>query len=690
MFTSAITIALLTLGVVVAKALPPLPGSRGIAGYLPLHTLLETVSVVIAMLVFAVGWNAYRRGLPGNILLLACAFFGVGVLDFTHALSYTGMPDFVTPSGPEKAIDFWLSARTLAAITLLVVSVTPWRPLTFAASRYILIAGVLVLTGCLHWLFLFHDDLVPATFIPGQGLTPFKIYYEYALVALNLGTAFVLWMRMRKPLPFNAAALFGAVCTMALSEYFFTIYADLTDIYNLLGHIYKAVSYLFLYRAIFVVTVEHPYDQLHASQNKLQATLDAIPDPLFEIGLDGRIHDYHAQSADFLAAPPGVFSGKTIFEVLPADEAKTCMSALREASEQGRSSGKEIALYLPQGERWFELSVVSKHDSDGQDRRFILLVRDITARKQAEAELRIAAVAFESREGLMITDARGVILRVNQSFTRTTGYTAEEAVGQTPRMLKSGRHDAVFYAAMWEAIHRTGAWQGEIWDRRKNGEIYPKWLTITAVKGSDGVVTHYVGSHTDITARKAEEDAIKGLAFYDTLTQLPNRRLLDDRLGIAIAASKRSGRHGAVMFLDLDNFKRLNDTYGHSMGDLLLVEVAQRITRCVREVDTVARFGGDEFVVVISELDESSSEYIVQAGIVAEKIRATLAEPYVLTFKYKDEAEVTVSHQCEASIGVVVFSGKENAENVLKWADIAMYQAKEVGRNLIRFHGSTA
>jgi len=286
MRTSVITVALLTLGVVVAKALPPLPETRGIAGYLPLHTLLETVSVVIAMLVFAVGWNAYRRRLPGNILLLACAFFGVGILDFSHTISFAGMPDFITPSSVEKSIDFWLSARSLAAIALFSVSVTPWRPLTSATSRYTLLATALILVGCLHWLFLFHDDLIPPTFIPGQGLTPFKIYYEYALVALNLATAFVLWMRMRKPLSFNAAALFGAVCTMALSEYLFTIYADATDIYNLLGHIYKAVSYLFLYRAIFVTAIEHPYNLLQESQNQLQATLNALPDLLFEVAVE--------------------------------------------------------------------------------------------------------------------------------------------------------------------------------------------------------------------------------------------------------------------------------------------------------------------------------------------------------------------------------------------------------------------
>ncbi|MDP1996864.1 MAG: diguanylate cyclase [Gallionella sp.] len=260
-------------------------------------------------------------------------------------------------------------------------------------------------------------------------------------------------------------------------------------------------------------------------------------------------------------------------------------------------------------------------------------------------------------------------------------------MGQTPRLLKSGRQDADFYREMWGTLLRTGAWRGEIWDRRKNGEIYPKLLSISAVQGDDGVVTHYVGIDHDITKRKAAEEEINNLAFYDSLTQLPNRRLLNDRLGKIMAASKRSGRYGALMFLDLDNFKPLNDVHGHSVGDLLLVEVARRIARCVREVDTVARFGGDEFVVVLSELDEDRAESVSQTSIIAEKIRAALAEPYVLKIQPEGKAETTVEHHCTSSIGVMLFTDHEaSAEDILKWADMAMYQAKEAGRNQIRFY----
>jgi len=195
----------------------------------------------------------------------------------------------------------------------------------------------------------------------------------------------------------------------------------------------------------------------------------------------------------------------------------------------------------------------------------------------------------------------------------------------------------------------------------------------------------------DITERIKYDEEIRNLAFYDTLTQLPNRRLLNDRLDQAMAASKRSGLYGALMFFDLDNFKSLNDTHGHSVGDLLLVEVAHRINHCVREVDTVARLGGDEFVVVFSELDVDKAKSATQASIVAEKIRAVLAEPYMLRIQHEGKAETTIEHHCTSSIGAVLFINHEaSSEDIIKWADMAMYQAKEAGGNLIQFSDSKA
>lgn len=301
----------------------------------------------------------------------------------------------------------------------------------------------------------------------------------------------------------------------------------------------------------------------------------------------------------------------------------------------------------------------------------------LRASRKAEADLRVAATAFESQEGMVITDAENIILRVNRAFTEMSGYTAEEAVGRKISLLKSDRHDATFYAAMWESIQRIGSWQGEIWDRRKTGEVYPKWLTITAVKGKDGIVTHYVGAHTDITQRKAAEDEIKHLAFYDPLTRLPNRRLLLDRLHRALTASTRSGKYGALLFIDLDNFKTLNDTLGHDKGDLLLQQVAERLANCVRADDTAARLGGDEFVMMLENLSESPPDAATRTEAVGEKILAALNRPYLLAGH---------EYHSSPSIGVTLFGDKgESLEEVLKRADLAMYQAKAGGRNTLRF-----
>lgn len=308
-------------------------------------------------------------------------------------------------------------------------------------------------------------------------------------------------------------------------------------------------------------------------------------------------------------------------------------------------------------------------------------------RQRVEEATRIAAIAFESHEGMMITDADCSIIQVNKAFTKITGYTSDEALGQTPKLLRSGLQSADFYEAMWDKISCNGAWQGEIWNRRKNGEIYPVWATITAVERGEGEVAYYVATYTDITLRKAAENEINSLVFNDALTQLPNRRMFADRFAKAMAASKRSGRYGALMFLDMDNFKPLNDKHGHAAGDLLLIEVARRLVGCVREVDTVARFGGDEFVVMLGELDTGKTGSMARAGAIAEKIRAVLAEPYVLSIQQDNGASYTVEHRCTTSIGVALFIGHEaSMDETTKYADRAMYRAKEDGGNTIRFY----
>ncbi len=327
---------------------------------------------------------------------------------------------------------------------------------------------------------------------------------------------------------------------------------------------------------------------------------------------------------------------------------------------------------------WVNLSVILLRNDAGEPLYFISAVKDITERKRAETELRIAATAFESQIGMTVTDAQQSILRVNHAFTQITGYSAQEVVGQNPRLLSSGHHDKAFYAAMWDEITRAGSWQGEIWNRRKCGEVFPEWLTITAVKDASDVTTHYVSTFTDISSIKDAQEQIKALAFYDSLTRLPNRRLLMDRLEQVVASGSRHRRLGALLFVDLDNFKTINDTLGHYLGDLLLEQVAQRLSTCVREGDTVARLGGDEFVVMLEDLSEDEMEAATQAENVGKKILASLNEIYQLG---------SHAHHSTPSIGVTLFGANphESIAEPLKRADLAMYQAKAAGRNTLRF-----
>jgi diguanylate cyclase (GGDEF)-like protein/PAS domain S-box-containing protein len=346
-----------------------------------------------------------------------------------------------------------------------------------------------------------------------------------------------------------------------------------------------------------------------------------------------------------------------------------------------RSGQKDHVVYVTDRQRQdgsFYPAEVRVHQSRSESLPvFVDIVQDITERMQSEMELRIAATAFETQEGIMILDRHKRIIRVNQAFTHLTGYSADEVIGKNPSMFRSGLHDETFSNDIKRELHDAKYWQGEILSRRKNGVIYPGWLTISVIVDSNNQPSHYVEVFSDITPRKEADNKIHYLAYYDHLTGLPNRRLLQDRLQQALVTSARGQSHGALLFLDLDDFKILNDSRGHSIGDLMLIEVSKRLLNCVRGHDTVSRIGGDEFVILLNDLSEDPSKAIGAVQNIGEKILSAISQPFDLQ-----------GFECHssASIGGCLFRGADTSlDNLLMRADIAMYQAKKSGRNSLRF-----
>lgn len=301
------------------------------------------------------------------------------------------------------------------------------------------------------------------------------------------------------------------------------------------------------------------------------------------------------------------------------------------------------------------------------------LQKSVSQVKEGQDKLRLSAQVFvNSAEAIVITDADNNIMQVNKAFTDITGYTEADVLGKNPRILKSGQQGEAFYREMWAILLHSGCWQGEIMDRRKNGEIYPKWLSIAVVRDEQGTVTNYIALFSDITERRASFERIQHLAHYDALTHLPNRTLLNDHIDMSIAGAKRNHTRFAVLFLDLDRFKIVNDTMGHHVGDTLLQAVAGRLQECVRESDTVARLGGDEFVILLGDINDEKD-----AALVAQKIIALVSKPFML-----GDYQANIG----TSIGISIYpTHGADKFTLLKHADAAMYQAKENGRNNFQF-----
>ena len=785
---------------VTAAFLPAIEMARGITGYVPLHTALETFAITISMMVFAIGWSTYNQVRSLSAAFLACIFLGIGLIDLMHVLSYPGMPDFLSPNDHNKTIDLWLAARLLNAFGLLALVLIPWPRHHSPQSRWWILAGVLLLVGLVGWICIYHQALIPLMFQLGEGLTSYKVMTEYALTILFLLAAVGFLYRLHAAHPYDSRELFAASSIMAMSEIFFTWYTDFADFSHLLGHIYKVIAYIYIYKSIFIASVHTPYEQLSESKNLLKTVIDTLPLRVFWKDRESYFMGCNTAFAqDMGANSPQEIIGKTEAELLAAEQAALYH---REDLKVMDSGSPEIALRktklrIADEEKWLRSSkiplrgahneilgvvglyedvtkqvqtdeqlylyqslieysadpigildphqnfrivyankaacdhfgatletMLNSHAWDwdpGHDplklehfwrilkiqnnllfqtshrkvngevvpveisatylrhanqELFTAYFRDISKRKEIEESMKLASLVYQSSsEAMAVTDPDGIIMDINPAFTAVTGYTREEVIGKNANILNSGRQDDSFYQAMWHSINATGTWQGEILNRRKNGEIYAEWLTINTICDENGLPYRRVELFSDITKRKESEQIIWHQANFDILTGLPNRNMFQDRLDQEIKKAQRSGQQLALMFLDLDHFKDVNDTLGHGLGDQLLKETANRISSCVRASDTVARLGGDEFTILITDLEGHSS-----VELISRKILQKLAEPFHLG---ENVVYITVS------IGLTFYpEDSEDIDTLLKNADQAMYAAKSEGRN--RYYYFTA
>ena len=423
---------------------------------------------------------------------------------------------------------------------------------------------------------------------------------------------------------------------------------------------------------------------LREAQHTAEARFHKLCDEADAMSIQGYLHDgtvvyWNCASEKIYGYSAQEAVGRNLLDlIIPQAAWPEVRASVRQMFETGQ--GVPAGRLTLQHKDGHLVSVYSSHtvvSLPGHPKVMFCMDADMSELAQAETELRIAATAFESQQGMLITDAQDRILRVNRAFTQSTGYTAEELAGQSPEVLHSGHHEADFFADMWRTLQAQGTWQGEIWHRRKNGEVYTDWATINAVHNPQGEVTHYVHTLTDITQRKQAEAQITRLAFYDALTHLPNRRLLQDRVHQAITARQRHRHCAALLFIDVDDFKGLNDTLGHEMGDLLLQQLAERLQNHVRDSDTAARFGGDKFTVMLDDLTDDLTVAAADAERTARKLLSVLAEPYALREQ---------SYRSAVSIGIPLFHGPHaSVDELIRQGEMAMYAAKAAGRNKVRF-----
>ncbi|WP_113906814.1 EAL domain-containing protein [Aliidiomarina celeris] len=630
--------------------------------FLTLHTIFEVASVVVSVLVFSVVWNTRKFTKNSNLLVMACLMLMVAALDFCHTFSYAGMPDFVTPSSPEKAISFWLAARAAGTVGLLILALQPWWQLPKLNSYQVLL-WVSLLTLAVIYTVLFQAHLIPETFTPDTGLTPFKKGFEYSLITLNAVAAWLFFRTLKnKKAGTNTSALLNVALIVVVSEYFFTLYADVTDIYNLFGHVFKVFAYFFLYRAIYVETVVFPYLSLAEAKQQLSTTISMLPDSIFEITKHGKIVKVYA-NPDPRSLIPHNPVGQNLFSVLSVEARNLVEQAMQQATASGRS---ERRIFELSDDYFVEASLALNKNASGEQLTYLVVSRDVSDRVKQVEEIRTLSMAVDqSPIPILITNTKAEIEYVNQAYQTFSGYSTHELLGKNPNIVASTKNNRAVYEEMWQNLTRNETWQGDLINIGKQGKEVIQRATIFPILNEQGLTYKYISFQPDVTELRESQARVDQLFYYDDVTKLPNHNAFE------AAYNNLKDLKGAVFYIDLDNFKLVNDGLGIDAGKQVLLKLGEAVSNVITKHGRAFRLSGDVFACLAPATPANEAAQLAGALLTAIRRPVQINQEIVVV---------------TASIGIHIYHQKsDSAEDTLGAAEAAMYHAKQSGRNNFQF-----